>query len=348
MKFKIFEKIAAKAAPHLVKAKAASPHIAFGLGIAAVIGGTIYLCKQVHSLNDDPELKELEKAKETLDEVEQGIKEGKIEPNDTVNEQTIAKKRREISISGKALVAKKCALAAAIIVIGLGLTGCGHILLNNQKKDAILFGNTAMAMYNGLATRVKEELPKEDAAKLLFGKDHVFVDKDGQVKKVFADEEVKINNEDVPPWSTNYDILLNNESGIWSPSPTMTYNRILSTIGSLTNRLQMYGHLFVWEALEAFGYNKHMAMRVYGTEAGWVRDLPTGPADTREFSDFLDMIIDKTDRETQEFLVGKRTNVLLHLRPDGLVPDLLKRYDKAKRSGHWESRLGFTGVGVHA
>ena len=346
MKFKIFEKIAAKAAPHLVKAKAASPHIAFGLGIAAVIGGTVYLCKQVHSLNDDPELKELEKAKETLDEVEKGIAEGKITPDENVNAETIAKNRRKISINGKKLVAKKCALAAAIIVVGLGLTGWSHVALNKQKKDAILFGNTVMAMYNGLANRVKEELPDEQAAKLLFGKDHVFMDKDGEFKKVFADEEVKINDKAVPPWSDNYTILLNSESAIWSPAPSITMYNIRATINSLSLRLEQYGYLFVWEALVAFGYNRDMAMSVYGTEAGWIRDLPTGAGDKRSFGDLVDMILDKTEVETQDFLAGRRTTVLLHLQPDGLVPDLIKRRDKAKRTGHWESRLAFTGVGV--
>lgn len=342
MKFKIFEKIAAKAAPHLVKAKAASPHIVFGLGIAAVIGGTAYLCKQVHSLNDDPELKELEKAKETIDEVEQGIKEGKIEPNDTVNEQTIAKKRREISISGKALVAKKCALAVAIIVVGLGLTGWSHILLNKQKKDAILFGNTAMAMYNGLVTRVHAELPEEEAAKLIFNKDSV-VGGAMDPKKIFKDEDVKINDKDVPPWTSEYDIRFDSASSIWSPSPVMNHNKLRAIFAGLAHRLNTVGHLFFWEAGEALGYDKEYFIKIFGSDAGWVKNLPDGTTGTIDYG----AIIDTTEPDTQDFLNGKASNVMLHLRPHGMVSDLLKRYDKAKRSGVYETAFEWRGIGAH-
>ena len=342
MKFKIFEKIAAKAAPHLVKAKAASPHIAFGLGIAAVIGGTVYLCKQVYDLNDNEELKELEDAKKVLDETEQKINDGEIQPTDKVNAETIASGRRKISISAKKIVVKRCALAAAIIVVGLGLTGWSHVALNKQKKDAIVFGNAAMAMYNGLANRVREELPKEEAAKLIFGKDSVVATEDG-LKKVFKDEDVKINGQDVPPWRDEYDIVFDNSSTLWSPSPQISERELRATFSSLNLRLKSYGYLFYWQALEALGYDKYMAMRVFGCDAGWVynkADETTGTIGSWE------AIVDRTEPETQDFLDGKKTSVLLHLRPHGMVSDLMRRYDMAKKTGHFEIPHEFVGARV--
>lgn len=342
MKFKIFEKIAAKAAPHLVKAKAASPHIAFGLGIAAVIGGTVYLCKQVHDLNDNEELKELEDAKKVLDETEQKINDGDIQPTDKVNAETIASGRRKISISAKKIVVKKCALAAAIIVVGLGLTGWAHVAINKQKKDAIIFGNAAMAMYNGLANRVHANLSEEDAAKLLFNKNSV-VGSDLDPRKVFKDEDVKINDKDVLPWSTKYDILFDSASTVWSPSPVINHNKLRAIFAGLAHRLNTVGHLFFWEAGEALGYDKEYFIKIFGADAGWVRNLPDGTTGTIDYG----AIIDTTEPDTQDFLSGKASNVMLHLRPHGMVSNLLKRYDKAKRSGVYESAFEWRGIGAH-
>ena len=342
---KAFETIGAKLAPKMVKLEAVSPHIAFAAGLVAMVGGTVYLCKQIHDLNENEELNELDEAKKLLDEAEEKIKDGTVQPTEDMNEEVIKEGRRKISWRAKKIIFKKCALAAAIIVVGAGAATGGHILLNNQKKDAIAFGNAAMAMYNGLATRVKEELPKEEAAKLIFGKDAVIGDDTvGGERAVFKDNTIKEDKgDDVPPWSTEYDIIFDAASTIWTPSPVKTHNALRAVFAGLAHRLNTVGHLFYWQAFEALGYSKDTAIKMFGSDAGWVRDLPDGSTGTIDYGAVLDM----NDPQTREFINGYEPNVVLHLKPHGMVSDLLKRYDKAKRTGNWEKPFEWRGMGVH-
>lgn len=342
---KAFETIGAKLAPKMVKLKAVSPHIAFAAGLVAMVGGTVYLCKQIHDLNENEELNELDEAKKVLDEAEEKLKDGTVKPTEEMNEEVIKEGRRKISWRAKKIIFKKCALAAAIIVVGAGAATGGHILLNNQKKDAIAFGNAAMAMYNGLVTRVKEELPKEDAAKLIFGKNGVIGTGENE-RAIFKDNTIKEETgDDVPPWATEYDIILNPASTEWCSSPVALHAKIDSILSSLRCRLRTRGFLYYWEAYEAFGYSKEDAIKIFGSDAGWVLRLPDGNDNGYEALDF-NVVINRNEPQTQEFLNGYEPNVLLHLTPHGMVSDLLKRYDKAKRSGQWETPFEYRGSGV--
>lgn len=342
---KAFETIGAKLAPKMVKLKAVSPHIAFAAGLVAMVGGTVYLCKQIHDLNENEELNELDEAKKVLDEAEEKLKDGTVKPTEDMNEDVIKEGKRKISLRAKKIIFKKCALAAAIVVVGAGAATGGHILLNNQKKDAIAFGNAAMAMYNGLVTRVKEELPKEDVAKLIFGKNGV-IGTGPNERAIFKDNTIKEETgDDVPPWSSEYDIILNPASTEWCSSPIALQSKIQSILSSLRCRLRTRGFLYYWEAYEAFGYNKEDAIKIFGSDAGWVMKLPDGNDNGCADLDF-NVVINRNESQTQEFLNGYEPNVLLHLTPHGMVSDLLKRYDKAKRSGQWETPFEYRGSGV--
>lgn len=341
---KAFETIGAKLAPKMVKLKAVSPHIAFAAGLVAMVGGTVYLCKQIHDLNENEELNELDEAKKVLDEAEEKLKDGTVKPSDEMNEEVIKEGRRKISWRAKKIIFKKCALAAAIIVVGAGAATGGHILLNNQKKDAIAFGNAAMAMYNGLVTRVKEELPKEEAAKLIFGKNGV-IGTGSNERAIFKDNTIKEETgDDVPPWASEYDIILNPASTEWCSSPVALKAKIESILSSLQCRLRTRGFLYYWEAYEAFGYDKEDGIKMFGSDAGWVMRLPDGSEGYKDLD--FHVVINRNEPQTQEFLNGYEPNVLLHLTPHGMVSDLLKRYDKAKRSGQWETPFEYRGSGV--
>lgn len=342
---KAFETIGAKLAPKMVKLKAVSPHIAFGVGLVAMIGGTVYLCKQIHDLNENEELNELDEAKKVLDEAEKKLKDGSAHPTEELNEEVIKAGRRKISWRAKKIIFKKCALAAAIIVVGAAASTGGHILLNNQKKDAIAFGNAAMTMYNGLVSRIKEELPKEDAAKLIIGKNGVIGTGENE-RAIFKDNTIKEETgDDIPPWSSAYDIILDPASTEWCASPAALQDRIYSILSSLQCRLRTRGFLYYWEAYEAFGYDKHEGVKIFGSDAGWVLRLPDGNDHGENSLDF-NVVINRNEPQTQEFLNGYEPNVILHLTPHGMVSDLLRRYDKAKRSGQWETPFEYRGSGV--
>lgn len=274
-----------------LKTKKNSPHIFFGAGVAAVIGGTYLACRATLKLS--------EVVDETNDDIEEvkslNERKAKIVKREGADDEYI-KDLGYVYGVGVMRIAKL--YAPAVIVTGAGiaaLTG-SHISLTRRNAALTVTLGTVLSAYDEYRSRVRGEVGREKELELYHGIHREVKEVDG--------EEVTTQSLSGP---VTYARLFNEDCTAWEPYPGV--NRMFAQCQQeYFNRvLRSRGHVFLNEVYDAFGMERSSA----GAVVGWVWN---GDGDN-----FIDLGLEED--HNREFAIGRDPVALIDFNVDGVIYD---------------------------
>lgn len=277
----------------VLKSKKNSPHIFFGLGLAAVGTSTVMACKATL------------KVEEVLDEVRDNV-------DRTKNAGPYGSEQEELVAMSKTYAHGGFQLGKlylpSIVIGGLGvaaLTG-SHVQLT--RRNTALAGSLAATIkgWNEYRARVADEIGKDQELDIYRGvKSEVMVNDDG------VEEVVKVRKDGLTPLSP-YAKQFDQRSPHWNRNADM--NRVFVTLQQdiLNHDLRAKGHVFLNEAYKALGIEPTAA----GQHVGWVMN---GDGDN-----YIDFGLHEVS--TADFATEHGREAWLDFNVDGVITHRLEEY----------------------
>lgn len=283
-KAKLLDKVPDFAMKLATKAKANSPTLLFGTGLALTVGGAVLACRATVKATN-----ELEDFQREVHDV----KAGKADLPDYNRDITYVYVKNSMSIVKL--------YAPAIIVGGAGIAmlTTSHVQLN-RRNEALTAAYAALhAAYENYRDRVREEIGAERELDIYHAAETTQVQlEDGRA--------VEVKTADPTKWSA-YARFFDEASRHWQPDPEL--NRLWIEIQQthLNQLLLARGFVFLNEAYEALDIPHSSA----GQAVGW---LLNGDGDN-----FIDFGIYKANNAA--FVNGQEPNILLDFNVDGTIID---------------------------
>lgn len=285
--------IARRVATATLKSKKNAPHVFFGLGLSAVVGGTYLACRATLKLSD------------VVDETSDDIKEVK---NLTEQKAKIVKREQQpeeyykdlgyVYGVGIARIAKL--YAPAVIVTGAGivaLTG-SHVTLTRRNAALTMTLGTVLSAFEEYRGRVRSELGQEKEQQLYHGIEYRTVEdeengEEKTVKSLVGD----------PPYARLFD----ESCCAWEPYPGVNQLFAKCQQDYFNGVLRRRGHVFLNEIYDVFGMERTPA----GAVVGWVWH---GDGDN-----FIDFGLEEVHNRT--FTIGQDPVGLIDFNVDGVIYD---------------------------
>jgi hypothetical protein len=295
--------------------KAHAPEILIGVGVVAVVAGTVYACKATLGVGDI-----LDEAKDELDE----IKEGEVRQDiayadldgDFEPEKVVDKKKMALCYAKTGLnIFKQYAPAATLMTIGVGCILGAHNIMYRRQLALIAAYEAIDKSYRKYRERVIAELGDDKDAYFKYGikKSKVNITEEdpetGEKKKskqevfTIADERM-VYGKDVSQYARFFD-----EASIeWKKSPEYNLHFLKLQEKHANDLLNARGYIFLNEVYKMLGLPYSQA----GQIVGWVKD---GNGDN--YVDFG--IYDYLDEQKRDFVNGYNPSILLDFNVDGVV-----------------------------
>jgi hypothetical protein len=262
-----------------------SPHIAFGVGVAGVLAGTVLACKATLKLSG---------SYETF----------KDEVSDVKAHSPESDRNRDLAhvYARNALLVTK-AYGPSAFVMGLSiaaLTG-SHVELTKRNKALTAAYVTLQKAYDEYRIRVREKYGEETELDIY----HAVKEDNTRSKEVVKNKLADPNK--FSPYARFFD----EASSEWTKDPEM--NRLFVTCQQqyLNHVLQVRGHVFLNEAYDALGLERSTA----GAVVGWVIG--------DEGDNYIDFGI--FEAQNARFVNGSERSILLDFNVDGVIYDKIGR-----------------------
>lgn len=267
----------------LLTLKKNSPHLAFGVGVAGVLTGTVLACKATLKLED------------TLDEMKDEV--------DGVKKHHLPGERGKdlayVYAKGTGKLVRLYAPSAVVMGASIGALTGSHVVLTKRNNALTATVVALTKAYDEYRERVREELGEERELDIYHGAViQAIEDEDGKTRKIKVADPNKIS-----PYARFFDEY----SPQWQKNPEM--NRIFVQVQQnyANQLLQARGHVFLNEVYDMLGIPRSQQ----GAVVGWVIG--------DEGDNYIDFGI--FDVQKSDFVNGWNRSVLLDFNVDGVIFD---------------------------
>lgn len=288
--------ITSKFARQILLARKNSPHVMFGVGVAASVTSTVLACRGTLKLEEV--LAEGER-QEKLAERALNLEKAGYEVKDYNKDLTIIK----VKTAGR--IFKLYGPALGVGLVGISCLTGSHVVMNKRNVGLT-------AAYAALDKGFREYRERVTGA---FGEDRERELRYGSVEKEIVEEtetgpQVKTVKR-AGEWAGKsvYARFFDEYTKNWSPEPE--YNKIFIRCQQnyANDLLQARGHVLLNEVYDMLGIERSSA----GCVVGWVLD--------KGGDNFIDFgVFDKNDA-TRDFVNGREASILLDFNVDGVIYD---------------------------
>jgi hypothetical protein len=277
------------------KVKKYSPEILTGVGIAAIIGGTVLACKESMNVENI-----LDEHFENLDSVKS---------DEDIPEENKRKYVTKVYFSTAKNFVKNYYPAFTLEVLGISSILAGHNILKKRNVALMAAYKTIETAFNEYRERVKEELGEEVDRHFRYGTytekiNVTSTDENGKEKK--TKENVEFLN---PEGISEYARFFDESCREWTKSADYNLTWLKNQESHCTDLLRARGHLFLNEVYDLLGIPRTTA----GAVVGWI----DGNGDN--FVDFG--VFDKYKVKNRDFVNGYEPVILLDFNVDGVIYD---------------------------
>lgn len=326
MKLKVLTKLGDSAknllGPVGLKIKAASPEIFIGLGIAGVVGGTIYACVQTTKLKDI-----VEEGKSNRQNIKTSYDE--ISTSDVDPKEAEKAYRKDITNSYISTTGKVIKLYAGPVIVGTLSISCmlySHKILRKRIVGLAAAYTTVSESYKkyrqNVIDRYGEDVDKElkyNMTKMkLKDVDPDSVNDDNKKSKVdvIDDTNPQDRTSDICGEYSDYARFFDSSSNRWEESPEYNLSFVKGAQSKFNDILVTRGYVFLNEIYEWFD----IPMTEAGQVVGWIKN---GDGDG-----YIDFFIHQPYRKTNaDFVNGYENVILLDFNVDGYILDKVWRVD---------------------
>lgn len=279
-----------------------SPEILFGVGIAAIIGGTVLACRATLKIDDI-----LAEHEEMTEKMERGVEE-----LESYTEEDYKKDNAIQTIKTGFKIVKLYAPAAVCMSIGIASLLGSHHILKSRNLALMAAYNVLNTSFDTYRDRVRKEQGEDKDLEYLHGvkdmaKSKTTIDENGNPKD--PDEK------DMIPWSedkipSTYAKFFDETSVYWQKNAELNKIFINCQQNHANDLLNTRGHVFLNEVYDLLGLTRTKE----GAVVGWVKS-PGG-------QNFIDFGLYNTLRErNRDFINGYERSVLLDFNVDGVIYD---------------------------
>ena len=312
-----------------------SPEILIGVGIAAMVGGTILACKNTLKAKEV-----IDTAKKEMDMIDDAKEKAK-EANITYSEKDVQKDTIRVIIKAVIGIAKNYGPAALAILSGILAILKGRKIYVGRIGTLYLGCKTAQASYNKLYENIKERYGEDVAKELKYGIkaeeiEEAKIKKDGTISKKVTKKKLVTDPDNLGPYTfiwngetspKYFDDAANDQSPDNPHRNDLNLKFLLDSQEYLNKIFPKRGFFFLNEILSYVG----LEMTERGQYDGWIYD-PKHPEKKIDFGIFNTLIrsefpVPKSETGdnklmvNEEFLKGAETGILLDFNCDGPISD---------------------------
>lgn len=280
-----------------------SPEICLGVGITAIVAGTVLACRATLKAVDI-----LDNAKEKIGEIE----ETKVNEEDSTElEETAKKEKKEVIVKTGLELAKVYLPAAAATVGGIGIICGGHHIIRKRVAGLTAAYAAIDTAFKEYRSRVKNQLGEEIDREFRFGTEETEVEvpwNENDEGRDPKEKKVKTVTRVSKPLYSDYARLFAEDNINWHKDPGMNRVFLQAQENYANELLKARGHVILNDVYDLLGFERTTA----GYQVGWV--LGNG-------DDFIDFGIFAPFKENGEFYEGYEANIWLDFNVDGVILD---------------------------
>lgn len=280
---------------HILTMKKNQPDTMFALGIASVLGGTIFACRA--TLKAKPVVENIQNQVESVRELGSEKSE-----HPSYNAQDYGKDLAYIYVMGAYDILKL--YGPAIILTGAGIAALSNSHNTLKERNASLTAAYAVVSeaFEAYRSRVREEVGEEKELDLYVGRSMVSIETDDGEKE----EAYVISSTGLSPYARFFD----EASSSFQKNPELNRLFIQCQESFANDLLHARGHVFLNDVYDMLGLERSTA----GAVVGWILD---GDGDNHiDFGIF--------DVRNEHFLKSWEPRVLLDFNVDGIVYDKIE------------------------
>lgn len=282
-----------------LKIKAYSPEILIGVGVIAIVGGTVLACKatlKVESVLDD-----VAEQKEKI-ETAHNAKLENYTDEDYIKDKTI------ITVQAGWNLVKLYGPAATCLIAGI-VSVCASYGILKKRNAAIMAAYKAIeTTFSEYRKRVIEEQGEDADRHFMYGTERKKLSVKDENGEVIGEEEVTTIS------GTNhsaYSRIFDETNGNYNKNAELNMLFLAQQQKFWNDRLNLKGHVFLNEIYDALGFDRSQA----GAVVGWVKDSPEG-------DNFIDFgIFQAHDERKCAFVNGYERAIVLDFNVDGVIYD---------------------------
>lgn len=293
-----------------LKLKKHAPDIMVVGGIALVVGGAVWACKNSVKAHDI-----LEEANEKIKNINYGED---VANGDESFDEKAARKERMVVYRDLGMDLAKCYGPAILVgTTGIGLILGAHKIEKNRNLALTSAYAGLLANYNSYRDRIRQEIGEEKERDIYSGaktETITVTDEDGKEKKV---KDAKVFHDDGSMYS-QYARIFDPANFNWSKSPGSNISFLKTQQSFANNKLRSEGFVFLNDVYEMLGFPRTSE----GQIVGWIWD----PDDTQHGENWIDFgIFDRayTDQTVRDFINGYENCIWLDFNIDGVMYDLI-------------------------
>lgn len=294
-----------------------SPEIFMVVGIAGTITSTVMACKATTKVDEI-----LEEPKKSLDIIHKGMEDGYIENKEGKQEYTVEDGKKDLTIvytqTGIKL-AKLYAPSVAVGVLSIASIVTGHKILNKRNvalaAACTVLDNSFKEYRKNVVERFGESVDKELRYNIKAKEAEVIsVDENGN--EIIENTIVNIPGLGASPFAKFFE----ESCPAWQKDPNFNLMFLRQQQNYANELLKSRGHVFLNEVYDMLGIQRTPE----GQQYGWVYDTKNPVGDN--YIDFA--IYDVTDERKRAFVNGYERNILLDFNVDGMIYNLIGKYQK--------------------
>ena len=287
-------------ARQVLKVRANSPHLMFGVGVAGVVATAVLASKATLKLDS---------TLNGIEETRQRIKESEGITLSNGEQYTAEDQRRDLIVHNTRSVIKLAKLYAPTVIVGTITVGCltgAHVTLTRRNLAVTAAYAGLQEAYNKYRERVREQYGEDEELKLHHGTmevERVVQDVNGpkKVKEVVVDGSrsmyARFYDEYNPNWRND-------------AASNLIFVRCQQQYAN--DLLKARGHLFLNDVYDMLGIERSKA----GAVVGWFLD---GEGDS-----YVDFGLYDDRPGARDFVNGREKSILLDFNVDGIIYDKLK------------------------
>lgn len=275
-----------------------SPEICLGVGIVAIIGGTILACKATLEMD------------EVLDTAKDDIAEAK----ETGEKKDLALAYAKTSLN----VAKVYSPAVGSLALGVGSILCGHNIMQKRQVAILAAYETLDKAFGYYRENVVKELGEEKDKQFRYSTkskkitEEIVDPETGAISKVKTQANLlTCDLDDEYKDFSQYARIFDDSCSQWDKNPEYNLTFLKCQQNYMNDLLVSRGHVFLNEVYDALGFPRTTA----GQVVGWVLDNENGDG----YIDFG--IYDLKYKPSREFVNGYNNAIILDFNVDGVVYD---------------------------
>ena len=310
-----------------LKIKAASPNILMVVGVAGVVGGTIYACAQTTKLKDI-----LEEGKEKRDEIKASYDEIKSEDVDASDAEKAY--RKDITVTYAATAGEVIKLYAGPVIVETLSISCmlySNKILRNRLVGLAAAYTTVNESFKKYRQRVIDKYGEDAEREIRLGtvkKKLKDVNPEAVTEENKKDKVDVLNDESIDINNDPYTFIFGSQySKRAEKDPYFNKKYLESVKRKFNDILKARGYVFLNEVLEYLD----LGMTEAGQVTGWIYNSEDGDG-------YIDFGIDTVYLESNNrFIEGAEECALLSFNVDGYILDEVWKVDRSYPR-HWENK----------